>query len=154
MADIRFHTLSAAGGTARLRHACVLTEEAYLAGERVLVWLENPAALSQFDQLLWTFSDRAFVPHEMLAAGAEANPAPVQLHDGASLGDQVRTGGFTTLLNLRAAPSPDAMAFARVLEVIDGDPAIRDAGRTRFRFYREAGASPQHIAVTDEPART
>jgi DNA polymerase-3 subunit chi len=149
MADISFHTLNAAGATARFRHASQLTEQAYLAGERVLVWLEGAADLAQFDQLLWTFGDRAFVPHEPLAAEPQHAEAPVQLHDGASLDERILAGGFTTLINLRAMPASEALRFGRIIEVIDGDPACRDAGRARFRFYREAGASPQHIAVTE-----
>jgi DNA polymerase-3 subunit chi len=149
MADIRFHTLNAAGGSARFRHACQLTEQAYLAGERVLVWLESAADLAQFDQLLWTFGERAFVPHEPLAAQPQQAEAPVQLHDGAMLDERILAGGFTTLINLRVSPAAEALRFERIIEVIDGDPVCRNDGRARFRFYREAGASPQHIAVTD-----
>ncbi len=150
MADIRFHTLNAAGGGARFRHACKLIEQAYLAGERVLVWLEDTGAAERFDQLLWTFRDGAFVPHEPLSADPRGSQAPVQLSSAASLGSTVLDGGFTTLVNLRDAASPEALGFARIVEVLDGEAACREAGRARFRFYREAGSSPQHIAVTDE----
>lgn len=149
MPDIRFYTLDAPGGTARLRHACLLTERAYLAGERVLVWLQDARQLAQFDQLLWTFGDRAFVPHEPLAADPRQCEAPVQLHDGEALDERILDGGFATLLNLRDDPADEALRFGRVIEVIDGEAACRNAGRARFRFYREAGANPQHVAVTD-----
>lgn len=148
MAQIRFYTLNATGGTNRLRHACMLTEQAYLAGERVLVWLDDASQLEQFDQLLWTFSDRAFVPHEPLATDPAAAEAPVQLHEGPVLDARILAGGFNTLLNLRTAAAAEALRFERVIEVIDADPATREAGRTRFRFYREAGASPEHVEVT------
>lgn len=150
MADIRFYTLDAAGGTARLRHACRLTEQAFLAGDRVLVWLQDPAQLAQFDQLLWTFGDRAFVPHEPLAQNPRQCEAPVQLHDGTALDARALDGGFATLLNLRDAPAAEALRFERVIEVLDGEAACRNAGRARFRFYREAGANPQHVAVTED----
>jgi DNA polymerase-3 subunit chi len=149
MAHIRFYTLNAADGTARFRHACALTETAYLAGERVLVWLEGAAELAQFDQLLWTFGDRAFVPHELLAADPRGAEDPVQLHAGATLDASILGAGFHTLVNLRQAPNAEVLRFAQVLEVIDGDAARRAAGRERFRFYREAGITPQHIAVAD-----
>src|SRR5690606_5477621 len=148
MAQIRFYTLKSAGGTGRLRHACVLTEQAWIDGERVLVWLDDAAQMQQFDQLLWTFSDGAFVPHEPLADDPASAAAPVQLHDGPTLDATILAGGFQTLITLHAAPAPETLRFNRVLEVIDADPATRDAGRARFRFYREAGASPEHIEVT------
>src|SRR5690606_37980607 len=147
MAQIRFYTLNAQGGTGRLRHACLLTEQAFLAGERVLVWLDDAAQMEQFDQLLWTFSDRAFVPHEPLADEPAASDAPVQMHAGAVLDGRILAGGFQTLVNLHTVPAIEALRFERVLEVIDADPATRDAGRARFRFYREAGASPEHVEV-------
>ncbi len=53
---------------ARLKLACRLAEKAYLARQRVLVWLEDAAELASFDELLWTFADRSFVPHEHLSA--------------------------------------------------------------------------------------
>jgi DNA polymerase IIIc chi subunit len=53
-------------------------------------------------------------------------------------------GAFATLLTLRAAPDAVALKFARVMEVIDADATRRAAGRERFRFYRENGATPKH----------
>ena len=148
MAQIRFYTLKNRGGPHRLRHACLLTEQAYLAGERVLVWLDDASQMEHFDQLLWTFSDGAFVPHEPLAAEPAASTVPVQLHAGEALDERVLAGRFNTLVNLHTAPAIDALRFDRVLEVIDGDAPTREAGRARFRFYREAGASPEHVEVT------
>ena len=144
-AEIRFYTLKDAGGTARLRHACTLVEQAWLAGERVLVWLEDPAAQAVFDDLLWTFADRAFVPHETLAAGTTA---PVALFCGEDPHAGGLSKGFSTLLMLRDAGADAALRFARIIEVVDAEPACRNAGRNRFRFYRERGATPQHIEVT------
>ena len=150
MPQVEFHTLGEDSDASRLRSACALIERAYLAGERVLVWLEDDAALAAFDNLLWTFGDRSFVPHEPLAAEPAACEAPVQLCAAAELPEPVFAAGFSTLLSLREAPSPAALKFPKVVEVIDADPRRRDAGRSRFRFYRERGAVPQHFNV---PAR-
>jgi DNA polymerase-3 subunit chi len=148
--SVRFHTLKTSGGTARLRHACRLAEEALLAGERVLVWLQDAAELEQFDNLLWTFSDRAFVPHEMLGSDPAACETPVQLHAGTGLDERALGGSFGTLLTLRETASPEMLRFARVIEVLDADPTCRNAGRARFRFYREQGVTPEHVEVTED----
>jgi DNA polymerase-3 subunit chi len=139
---VRFHTSNEAGS--RLRQACLLVEQAYLAGERVLVWLD-PDDMSRFDDLLWTFGDRAFVPHEPLADDPAGSEAPVQLHAGA-LPDGIGSA-FATLVTLREQPQPAMLAFAKVIEVVDAEPACRNAGRARFRWYREQGVTPQHIEV-------
>lgn len=144
MAEVDFHILSEDSDTARLKAACSLIEQAFLGGERVLVWLDDAAALSAFDNLLWTFGDRSFVPHEPLAEDPRASEAPVQLSAGNALPENALHAGFSTLVTLRAAPDAMALKFPRVIEVVDANPARRAAGRERFRFYRDHGASPRH----------
>jgi DNA polymerase III subunit chi len=146
MADVRFYTLGDAGGGARLRHACLLTEQAFLADERVLVWLAGAAEMARFDDLLWSFGEKSFVPHEPLGVDPVACEAPVQLHAG-----ELREGlgeAFGTLVMLREEPAAAMLRFAKVIEIVDAEPAVRNAGRARFRWYREHGVTPQHIEVT------
>jgi DNA polymerase III subunit chi len=144
MAEVDFYILAEDAGTVRLKAACALVERAFLAGERVLVWLDEETAQTAFDTLLWTFSDRAFVPHEALADNPDTCEAPVQLFSGAALPAAALPGSFNTLMQLRHDASAEALRFARVIEVVDADPACRDAGRTRFKFYRSHGATPRH----------
>ena len=144
--EIRFYTLGDAG-PARLKQVCLLTEQAFRAGERVLVWLEDEAACTQFDNLLWTFGDKAFVPHEPLAADPAACEAPVQLFAGPELPAAAQNGHFSTLVMLRQEASVAALKFGTVIEVVDADPAVRTAGRNRFRFYRDQGVTPQHVEL-------
>jgi DNA polymerase III subunit chi len=144
MAEVDFHILGEDSDTARLKSACALIETAFLNGERVLVWLESPSAMSAFDNLLWTFGDRSFVPHESLGTDPRAVEAPIQLTAVDELPASVFDGGFTTLFMLRNAPDAAALRFPRVVEVVDAEPKRRAAGRERFRFYREHGATPKH----------
>lgn len=150
MAAIDFYTLPEGSRTPRLKASCQLVEKAFLGGERVLVWLQDEAQQSAFDDLLWTFGDRAFVPHEPLAADPAASEAPVQLFAGASLPATAASGGFSTLVTLREQASAEALGFERVVEVVDADPAVRNAGRARFRFYRERGVTPNHHELTEQ----
>ena len=77
---IRFYTLNDAGGGARLRQACLLAEQAFLAGERLLVWLEGTEEMARFDDLLWSFGDRSFVPHEPLGADQDYSGRGLSTH--------------------------------------------------------------------------
>lgn len=150
MTAIDFYTLAENSRTLRMKAACQIVERSFLAGERVLVWLQDPLALSAFDDLLWTFGDRAFVPHEPLAADPAKSEAPVQLFAGAALPPAALGGAFTTLVALRDEASGDALSFGHVIEVIDAEPSCRNAGRARFRFYRERGATPNHHELKDQ----
>jgi DNA polymerase-3 subunit chi len=150
MTAIDFYTLAENSRTLRMKAACQLVEQSFLAGERVLVWLQDPSALTAFDDLLWTFADRAFVPHEPLAGDPAASEAPVQLFAGSAIPPAALQGGFHTLVALRDEASSDALSFGRVIEVLDAEPACRTAGRARFRFYRERGATPNHHQIEDQ----
>ena len=133
---VDFYVLEEPSATARLALACRLAEKAYLAGHSVLVWHTDADELRRFDDLLWTFADRSFVPHEMLAPGAPGD-APVLLSAG-----QVPSARVDVLINLAAELPPCLGMTSRVVEVIDGDTARRQAGRARFKAYRDLGIEP------------
>ncbi len=131
-----FYVLDEAAPAARLKVACRIAEKAYLAGQRVLVWHTEREELARFDELLWTFADTSFVPHEWLGA---RHDAPVLLSAG-----EAPDGPLEVLINLATAPEPPPFAAAaeRIAEILDADPAVREAGRARFRAYRQLGCEP------------
>ena len=126
---------------ARLRFACRLVEKAWLQRNRVRVQFDTGGELGAFDQLLWTFSDKSFVPHRR-AGDADAVPAPalppVVLADTADA--DASDGGL--VVNMGAEVPAGFEAYARIAEVVDADPERRQRGRERFRFYRERGIEP------------
>src|SRR6201991_4167673 len=71
---VDFYVLEEASATGRLKLACRLAEKAYLAAQVALVWHTDPRELKEFDELLWTFMDGSFVPHEMLSADSGETP--------------------------------------------------------------------------------
>jgi DNA polymerase III subunit chi len=142
-ARVDFYVLEEPSATARLRVACRLAEKAYLAGQKVVIWNPDPAELGQLDELLWTFADGSFVPHETLAARAVQSEAPVLL-----TADAAPPGTIDLLINLgNEVPSCHARA-ERLADIIDGDETRRRAGRDRFRAYRELGLQPETHRVT------
>lgn len=133
---VDFYVLEEVSARARLRTACRVVEKAYLAGNTVLVWHTEAEELKEFDELLWTFGDGSFVPHEPLGtAGFEA--APVLLSMGTP-----PTVPFDVLVNLAPDVPACAATAPRVAEFIDGEPARRQAGRNRFRAYKDRGITP------------
>jgi len=141
---VDFYIIEEAGGTARLKVACRLAEKAYLASQRALIWHTDRVELEALDELLWTFADGSFLPHEWLTSNA-APEAPVLLSAGATPAE-----GFDFVINLAADPPPFLHLTRRVAEIIDGDEARRRAGRVRFKAYRELGVEPATHAVRAE----
>src|SRR5688572_8027623 len=109
---VDFYVTESTAPRDRLRTACRVVEKAYLAGNTVLVWHTDLEELREFDELLWTFGDGSFVPHEAITASGFAS-APVLLTSAPT-----PPGGCDVLVNL-AADVPECVAAAkRVAEFI------------------------------------
>ena len=141
MPRVDFYVLASSDHAARLRYACRLVEKAWLREHRIRVQLDPGGDGAAFDDLLWTFADRSFVPHERLAAdgGSRGLAAPVVIADDESGGPDDRD----LLVNLAAGVHPGYQGYARIAEIVDADDARRRSGRERFRFYRDQGIEPQ-----------
>ena len=137
MERVDFFVLEGSDARERWKFACLEIEKAFLADERVLVWFDNAAELTAFDDLLWTFADRSFVPHEPVSPESDWEQTPVLLSAA-----QAPPSAPQLLVNLAAAVPAAAAAAARVVEVIDADAGRRQAGRLRFKHYRDAGVEP------------
>jgi DNA polymerase-3 subunit chi len=148
MPRVDFYVLKSADQAARMRYACRLVEKAWLHEHRIRVQLDSGGDGAAFDDLLWTFADRSFVPHERLAAtGAPAGPAaPVIIAEDDSCGPDDRD----MLVNLAAGVPAGYQSYARIAEVIDADQRRRRLGRDRFRFYREQGIEPRTHEIGDD----
>jgi DNA polymerase-3 subunit chi len=134
---VDFYILEESSATARLKLACRLAEKAYLAAQTALVWHTDTEELKAFDELLWTFMDGSFVPHEMLTAKASGDDSPVLLSAG-----MAPPADFDIIINL-APDIPGCLSKTRrIAEIIDGDDARRRAGRARFKAYRDLGIQP------------
>ncbi|HEU4515907.1 MAG TPA: DNA polymerase III subunit chi [Steroidobacteraceae bacterium] len=146
--QVDFYVLPGDDSAARLRFACRLVEKAWLKRHRVRVQLDPGGELENFDQLLWTFSDRAFIPHRRAGSPEdvpEPAPSPVVLADT----DAADAADGDVLVNL-AATQPATEGWARIAEVIDADSARRAKGRERYRAYRERGLEPKTHDMGDD----
>lgn len=143
---VDFYVLEDASSTTRLKVACRLAEKAYLAAQTALVWHTDADELRTFDDLLWTFMDGSFVPHEMLTSTHSGEESPVLLSAGLMPRRDV-----DVLINLASdVPSECLARTRRVAEIIDGDEGRRRAGRARFKAYRDLGIQPASHNIRSE----
>lgn len=117
----------------RLQYCCRLLRKIYRAGQKAVVFDDDPASLSALDQALWSFSQLDFIPHVM-AGAAEAAQTPVLLAC-----EPIEFPHHDVLVNLSAAPPEFFSRFERLIEVVGTDPAGREHARSRWRFYKERG---------------
>ncbi len=148
--QVDFYVLAGSDPADRLRFACRLVEKAWLKQHRVRVQFDAGGELEAFDQMLWTFSDRSFVPHRRAGtpddAPAPASP-PVVIADGA----EADPADGDVLVNLASAAPASLDGWARIAEIVDGDAGRRNLGRERYRAYRERGLTPATHEMRGEP---
>jgi DNA polymerase-3 subunit chi len=141
--QVDFYVLGKPDHRTRLVTACRLAEKAYDQGLRVAVRTSSPSETAEVDDLMWTFSDRSFVPHAVWPAEpALAAATPVLIASGA-LPDSHRDVLVNLADDLPAAPAH----YGRVCEVVGADDDAKRRARFRWRGYRDAGLEPASHAL-------
>jgi DNA polymerase-3 subunit chi len=138
MTQVDFHTRTGD----KITYACRLARKVYLAGQMLLV-TGDIEVLREFDEWLWTFSALDFIPHCWLASELTA-VTPVVLAQ-----QYVPDVKQRILLNLGAALPAHFAHFERVLEIVGDTQDDLEAGRERYRLYREQGCSLKNHSPTN-----
>ena len=117
----------------RMQVACRLAGKAMRQNQRLLIYAPDSETAARIDKLLWTWPAIGFVPH-CAAHSPLASQTPVLIAS-----TEETPEGCEVLLNLGADCPPHFERFPRLLELVSTDDADKEAGRNRFRFYRERG---------------
>lgn len=113
--------------------ACRLVEKVYKQGFKVFVGAQNEEEASMVDDLLWTFRQGSFVPHERF--GAHDSRTPVLVGSQVEMPSQ----GLDVYVNLAEKVPQGIDKFRRIADFVDQTPAIRQAGRLRYKAYKNQG---------------
>jgi DNA polymerase-3 subunit chi len=133
MPRVDFYVLRDGAKLDRKRLVCHLAGKAFAQGQRVYIHTDSPAEGEQMDDLLWTFKDISFLPHERIDSRS-GDDIPILIGWGERYPDEVRL-----MVNL-AHPAPVFLeGLERVIEVVDEDPETKRQARDRYRFYQKQG---------------
>lgn len=117
-------------------YACRLLRKAVASGAKVVV-TARPETLADLDSALWTFSELDFVPHCFGDSDARLLAAsPVVL--AASLDTLAHQ---QVLLNLGLEVPAGFERFERLIEFVGIEEDERQAGRRRWKHYKDQGYS-------------
>lgn len=130
---VDFYLLESDQDQARWLVACRLLEKAYTRGHKVYVYCNNQHDAELIDELLWTFKEDSFIPHNLQGEGPEP-PPPIQI----GYGNEPR--GFNDiLLNLTNHVPPFYPKFKRVMELVVNIETAKEQSRANYREYRAKG---------------
>jgi len=143
MPKIDFYILPESDTTARLQFACRLIEKAYKQKHRIYIHAENKMLAHQLDEMLWTFRDDSFLPHNLYGEGPEPVP-PIQIGF-----DLTPENHRDILMNLSNQTPQFFSQFQRLLEIVAHDSTAQEAARERYRHYRA-----QNFEITTHKLQT
>ena len=134
MARIDFYVLGASGDRSRLQFACRLAAKAYRLKNTVHIQTADQRVAEQLDELLWTFDDGSFIPHELAGANSGEPEAPITIGKERSPRKQT-----DLLINLAEQVPAEYDTIPRVAEIVTADEESRRESRKRYAQYREMG---------------
>ena len=119
--------------------ACRLIEKAYLRGHKVFVFCNNRQEAETLDELLWTFKEESFIPHNLQGEGPD-KPPPIQIGSD----EAVEPRGFSDiLLNLSEIIPAFSQRFQRIMEIVPNAEQAKEISRVHYREYRAKGCALQ-----------
>lgn len=138
MTRIDFYILEEGTNTAIDKFICRLTEKAWKQNNAVYLHAEDEKDMQKYDELLWTFKETSFVPHQTVA-----NTTPLPEIEHILIGCQTLTEiskiPHEVLINLCLETPSFFSQFERVVEIINQDETSLIKGRERYQFYRDRG---------------
>lgn len=134
MTRVDFYLQPSDNPTVRYKLACRLAEKAYRLENTVLIQTESGRQNKIMDDLLWTFRPGSFIPHGLATGGEADRKFPVIITH-----EQGTFGLSDVLINLSPEIPEDFSRFKRIIELVNQDNSVRDAGRKRYRYYKQQG---------------
>ena len=137
MPRVDFYVLPDQRANGRALLACRLVDKAYGLGHTVYLLAASEAQAAALDDLLWTFRQDSFIPHERYPlASEESSPVLVGMVSPADANAQI-------LINFTDKLPEGFERYERVVELVDQNPEVLAKSRERFRQYRERGCAPE-----------
>jgi DNA polymerase-3 subunit chi len=131
VAQVDFYVLDRVDEHARNTLACKLAEKAWRLENTIHIHAMNETDAQKLDELLWTFRDGSFVPHEL---AGENNEAPITIGYG-----EAPVEPRDLLITLCDEIPAFADTFPRVAELVSGEAHSKKKSRERYAIYRDQG---------------
>ena len=140
MAQVDFYVVEDNAHDAWLRYACRLVEKAYTMGLHIHIQTADESMTQQMDDLLWTFRDRSFIPHQK---DCEPNELCA-----VTLNHETLSNTREVLVNLCPNVPDNYQQYKRIVEIVANNDNMKQSARERFKFYKDNVEEPTHHQVS------
>jgi DNA polymerase-3 subunit chi len=131
MSRVDFYILPEGAGTDRF--ACSIAKKAWSTGNRVHIHTQSEEKAKGMDDLLWTFRDISFIPHELYNDDSIVDEdTPITIGYGNAFPEQSQV-----IINLDLEIPAFVTKFNRIVEIVGGDENNKKFARQRYRQYKD-----------------
>ncbi len=141
MSRVDFYILPEGTGTDRF--ACTMAKKAWSAGNRVHIHTQSEENAKSIDDLLWTFRDISFIPHEIYG-GSVSEETPVTIGFGKSFPEASQV-----IINLDKEIPGFVNKFERIVEIVGGDETTKQFARQRYKQYKSGDFETHDHKITN-----
>ena len=134
MTQIDFYIL---GEQPSEQFVCKLVDKVYHLSHSIYIHTGSEQQALRLDEMLWTFWQGSFLPHE-ITSDKPTNPPASPILIGFGYNAQIHAD---VMINLSAEIPGFFSQFDRVVEFVHGDDALRQAARENYKFYKDRGYS-------------
>ena len=134
---VDFYVLSTHLQQQRLDFACKLIEKIYRSGQNCYVLVDTLEQAADMDKQLWSFRAGSFIPHQLFKDILPELPQTILI----GLAD-IPESRQNLIVNLSSQLPKHGPQTGRILEVLDNSESCKQAGRERYRYYRQLGINP------------
>ncbi len=127
---IDFYIIPEKTSQAALMFACRLVEKAYNNKNTSYIYVEDEARAQQINDLLWTFRDISFIPHDLV--GNNSTSLPIQIGFGQHEPEIIPD----ILFNLTSGVPEFSTKFNRIIEIAPQEPSWQNSARQNYRHYQ------------------
>ena len=113
------------------KFACIIASKAWSAGNCVYMYTESEDVTKRMDNLLWTFRDISFLPHEIYNE-TENDGAPVTIGHGEHFPNHSQV-----MINLNNKVPEFANKFNRIIEIVESNEKKKEIARLHYRQYKK-----------------
>jgi DNA polymerase-3 subunit chi len=146
MTRVDFYILGDPGLDAGLRFSCKLAAQIAKDNTPLHISVDDMQRATELDELMWDYPRHRFLPHKIVAENIgkdETSAEDCLIH----IGTQEPLVSEGVLINLGTNVPAFFGRFERVAEIVVGE--TKEAGRARFRHYRERGYPLYDHHLTD-----
>ncbi len=136
MSNVNFYLLNTHDQDDVYRFLCRLVDKTYQQQQQAYIHAFSLQEAQRIDDLLWTFRDISFIPHQI----EEATPGPIPV--SITIGTEApKKTSYDILFNLTHEVPHFFSKFSRIIEMVSEEKICKTHARKKYKVYKEENCS-------------